>query len=106
MNRTRSPLETLVRQAFHAAWESRTKAGLGAPASKIWRRRDGTRGIGPKTYRVTLYLQPWQYASLIDQKRRAGFAGSLNAFMMAAMVGHAPSRRLLGAVPSRARKAG
>ena len=93
-------LEKVFAAAFERAEGSRVAAGM-TPRKKVPVRKapDGRRYVGPRAYRLTLWLKPWEYLDLLEEQRRASHKGNLLSFV----VSRATSGRTLATAKPRAR---
>ena len=58
-------LEESLRDVFRASQAQRRAQGRGESKAQPYKRRDGTRGVGPKAYLISLYLSPWHFGDLM-----------------------------------------
>ncbi len=76
-------LSRVFNAAFKEAEKSRVAAGMD-PRKRvpIAMHKDGRRFVGPRRYRVTVWLEPQEYLDLLESRRHARFKGSLRDFMI------------------------
>lgn len=91
MSTTDRNLEKIMAAAFAQAERSRGDAGMKPRSAKIQRGPDGQRTVGPKRYRLTVWLAPWEYLDMFEEMRHARFTGSVTKW--------AQSRVTSGRVP-------
>lgn len=76
-------LQRVLTEAFRRAAKSREAKGLPPGDAKIRRTRGGGRWVGPSSYRITLWLRPWEYVALLDEHRRSRHKGSITSYIQA-----------------------
>lgn len=93
---TESPLERIVRRAFQAALRYNKGKGWKEPTAAIRRNRAGVRMIGPRSYRLTLFLTPELFGELEDLRSRSTRYQnlSLSSFIVGGLLPAAVERRL------------
>lgn len=74
-------LERTFADAFMLASQSRKLKGLPRLTQEPRRARDGSRRIGPGSYKITMWLQPWHYADLVHAREADKFTGSLHKYL-------------------------
>lgn len=73
-----SAFEQSIREALGFAQQRRKSIGLRPAETDARVKRDGTRLVGPDSYKLTIYLHPWHYADLIHHKNRRNLSYGLN----------------------------
>jgi hypothetical protein len=58
-------LEESLREVFRASQAQRRARGAGESKAQPYKRKDGTRAVGPRTYKITLFIQPWHFGDLM-----------------------------------------
>ncbi len=74
-------LEESLREVFRASQAQRRAQGRGESKAEPYKRKDGTRGVGPKSYMVTLYLAPWHFGDLMVAASRQRKPTSLTGML-------------------------
>lgn len=95
-------IEDLFWDAWNKAEAYRTAKGEKARKPVIEERKNFIQGaprrrVGPRSYKITLWLQPWQYLELFEQQKKDRHHGSLTAWMHARLT----DERIAHAVPTR-----
>lgn len=81
MDMDQKQLQRVLTEAFRRSQKSRERKGLPVPDAEIKRTRGGGRWVGPKSYRITLWLRPWQYLALCEDQRKSHHRGSLTSYL-------------------------
>jgi len=84
-------LEKILARAMAFAQQGRDRVGLGRVDATITSTRGG-RWVGPKAYRVTLWLRPWEYLEVLERMRRDGYAGGLTGYLLRGYRAHHRAR--------------
>ncbi len=96
MNKREQPsgreLDKVLLRAMKFAQEARDVVGLGSVDSTITPTRGGGRWVGPKSYRVTLWLRPWEYLEVLERMRRDGHPGGITSYLLRGYRAHQRSK--------------
>ncbi len=74
----KTPLELMFLDALAKANARRKSVGLPPAEPTVRKLRDGTKAVGPDSYKITLYVRPWHYADLIHFKNKHEIPYGLN----------------------------
>lgn len=87
-------IEATLAAAFARAEKSRRAAGM-SPRSIVAtsRPRAGGNWIGPTSYRITLWLRPWEYLEVLETMRHERFNGSITKYLSRPFQSTAPIKQ-------------